>query len=140
MGIKLRILSSVEWDATDLGDLVYGAGRKPRTALQPRLLGPDLDQIICLKLERKIRKDHTVLFGNEMYAITAKLSHSIARKQADIRIYSNGQIKGFYGGQDLELRQERKKAWAKGEKPKFQADLTTRRRVLGTDLLLHTAS
>lgn len=112
----------------------------PGLLYRPRPLGRDLDQIFCLKLERKIRKDHTVLFGNEVHAITAELSHSIARKQAEIRIYSDGRIRGFYGGQDLELRQERKRAWAKGEKPKFQAGLTTWQRVLGTDFLLHTGS
>jgi len=112
----------------------------PGLLYRPRPEGKDLDQVFCLKLERKIRKDHTVLFGNEVYAITAQLSHSLARKQAEIRIYSDGQMRGYWGGQDLELRQERKRSWAKGEKPKFQPGLTTWQRVLGADFLLHTAS
>ena len=81
-----------------------------------------------------------MLFGNEVYAITAQLQHSLARKQAEIRIYSDGQMRGYWGGQDLELRQERKRSWAKGEKPKFHPGLTTWQRVLGADFLLHTAS
>lgn len=112
----------------------------PSQLYRPPPADTDLDQVFCLKLERKIRKDHTVLFGNEVYAITAQLTHSLARKSAEIRIYSDGQMRGYWGGQDLELRQERKRSWAKGEKPKFQPGLTTWQRVLGRDFLLHTAS
>jgi hypothetical protein len=107
---------------------------------RPRPSGMDLDQVFCIKLERKIRKDHTLLFGNEVYAITAQLQHSLARRQVEIRIYSDGRIRGYWGGLDLELRQERKRAWAKGEKPKFQPGLTTWQRVLGADFLVHSAS
>ena len=106
----------------------------------PALRAEELDQIFCLKLERKIRKDHTLLFGNELYAITAQLTHSLARSHAEIRIYSNGQIKGFWGGQDLELRPERKRTWERGKAPKFQPGLTTWQRVLGADFCLHTGS
>ena len=112
----------------------------PGLLYRPRPEGKDLDQVFCLKLERKIRKDHTVLFGNEVYAITAQLSHSLARRRAEIRIYSDGQMRGYWGGQDLELRQERKRSWAKGEKPKFQPGLSTWQRVLGADFLVHTGS
>jgi transposase len=106
----------------------------------PRPAGKDLDQVFCLKLERKIRKDHTVLFGNELYGITAQLTHSLARRQAEIRIYPNGQIRGFWGGQDLELRLERKRSWERGKRPKFQPGLSTWQRVLGTDFSVHKAS
>jgi transposase len=112
----------------------------PSLLYRPRPEGKDLEQIFCLKLERKIRKDHTVLFGNEVYAITAQLTHSLARRQAEIRIYSDGQIRGFWGDLDLELRQARKRSWAKGEKPKFQPGLSTWQRVLGEDFLLHSGN
>jgi transposase len=112
----------------------------PGQLYRPRPEGKDLNQIFCLKLERKIRKDHTLLFENEVYAITAQLQHSLARKQAEIRIYADGSLKGFWGGQDLELRQERKRSWDKGKAPKFQPGLTTWQRVLGADFRLHTAS
>ena len=100
----------------------------------------DLDQIFCLKLDRKIRKDHTILFGNEVYSITAELSHSLARKNAEIRIYSDGSIRGYFGGKDLELRPVRNPSWDKGETPKVPAGLTTWMRILGTDLQVHTGS
>jgi len=107
---------------------------------RPRPKNQDLDQIFCLKFDRKIRKDHTVLFGNELYSITAHLQHSIIRKQAEIRIYSDGQISGYYGGLDLELKLERKRSWDRHPTPKTGAGLTTWLRVLGADLQVHTGS
>jgi transposase len=107
---------------------------------RPRPKNQDLDQIFCLKFERQIRKDHTVLFGNQVYGITANLLHSIARKNAEIRIYCDGTLRGYYGGKDLELKQERKGCWGKYDKPKDGPGLTTWLRVLGTDLSIHSDS
>lgn len=107
---------------------------------RPRPSGVDLEQIFCLKFSRKIRKDHTVLFGNEVYGITVDLPHSLARKNAEIRIYCDGGIRGYYGGQNLELRQERKGCWGKHAGPKSNPGLTTWLRLLGTDLSVHSAS
>ena len=107
---------------------------------RPRPSGLDLDQIFCLKFDRKVRKDHTVLFANEVYGITRDLPHSIARRNAEIRIYCDGRIRGYYGGQDLELRRERKGSWGKHADPKSNPGLTTWLRILGTDLSVHSAS
>ena len=107
---------------------------------RPRPKNQDLEQIFCLKFDRKIRKDHTVLFGNQVYGITANLLHSIARKNAEIRIYCDGSLKGYYGGKDLELRQERKGSWGRHDKPKNNPGLTTWLKVLGTDLSIHSGS
>lgn len=114
--------------------------QNPGVLYRPRPKNQDLDQIFCLKFERKIRKDHTLLFGNELYAITADLQHSIIRKQAEIRIYSDGRMSGYYGGLDLELRRERNRSWSRFSKPKKGVGLTTWLRVAGTDFLLHTGS
>ena len=105
---------------------------------RPRPAKQDLDQIFCLKFVRKIRKDHTLLFGNELYAITADLQHSIIRRQAEIRVYSDGLLRGYYGGLDLELKQQRDKSWSRFANPKSGVGLTTWLRVVGTDFLLHT--
>lgn len=63
----------------------------------------DLDQIFCLKFERKIRRDHTILWRNEIYQINAPLPASLARYQAEIRIYLDGEVKAYFAGRDLEL-------------------------------------
>ena len=107
---------------------------------RPRPSNLDLDQIFCLKFDRKIRKDHTLLFANEVYGITRDLPHSIARKNAEIRIYCDGTLRGYYGGQDLELRAERKGCWGKHTDQKSNPGLTTWLRLLGTDLSVHSAS
>lgn len=107
---------------------------------RPRPQQMDLEQIFCLKFERKIRKDHTVLFGNQVYGITFNLRHTIAHQNAEIRIYSDGRLRGYYGGQDLELKPERKGCWGRYDNPKTGPGLTTWLRVLGTDLSVHSAS
>ena len=107
---------------------------------RPRPKNQDLDQIFCLKFERKIRKDHTLLFGNELYAITANLQHSIIRKQAEIRIYSNGRLSGYYGGLDLELRRERNRSWSRFSKAQKGIGLTTWLRVAGMEYRVHSDS
>ena len=81
-----------------------------------------------------------MLFGNEVYGVTANLLHSIARKNAEIRIYCDGRLAGYYGGKDLELRLERKGCWGKYDSSKTSPGLTTWLRVLGTDLSEHTGS
>ncbi len=107
---------------------------------RPRPQNQDLNQIFCLKLDRKIRKDHTILFGNEIYGITADLGHSIARRIADIRIYSDGSVRGYYGGKDLELKLERKQCWEKVQDRKARPGLTAWHRVLGRDFQVNTGS
>lgn len=116
---------------------------KPENAgvlYRPRPSSMDLDQIFCLKFDRKIRKDHTILFANQAYGITVDLPHSIARKNAEIRIYCDGKMRGYYGGQDLELRAERKGCWGRHADQKSNPGLTTWLRLLGTDLSVHSAS
>jgi hypothetical protein len=107
---------------------------------RPRPRAQDLEQIFCLKFDRKIRKDHTILFANEVYGITVDLPHTLARKNAEVRIYCDGQLRGYYGGQDLELRAERKGCWGKHASAKPNPGLTTWLRVLGTDLSVLTGS
>jgi hypothetical protein len=112
----------------------------PGQLYRPRPTAQALDQVFCLKFSRKIRKDHTLLFGNELYAITARLRHPLARCYAEIRVSDDGKIRGYSGGQDLALRLERKRCWERGEKPKPPPGISLWKRVLGTELPLHTPS
>jgi hypothetical protein len=106
----------------------------PEGLYRPRPQKQDLNEVFCLKLDRKIRKDHTLLFENEIYGITADLGHSLARKIAEIRVYSDGRIKGFYGNRDLELRLERKASWAKVQDKKTRPGLVAWHRILNKNL------
>lgn len=114
--------------------------QQPGELYRPRPQEQDLDQIFCLKLDRKIRKDHTILFGNEVYGITADLGHSIVRKIAEIRIYNDGRLRGYYGGKDLELKLERKQCWEKVQDRKTRPGLVAWHRVLGREFQLNTSS
>lgn len=111
-----------------------------RSAYRPRPRQEDLDQIFCLKFERKVKKDHTLQFGNQVYGITANLGYSVARKHIELRVYLDGSMRGFYGGKDLELRQERSGAWDRYAVAKVQPGLTTWLKLLGTEPLVNTAS
>jgi len=114
--------------------------QNPTLLYRPRPKKQDLDQIFCLKLERKIRKDHTLLFGNEVYAITAPLRYPIARKHAEVRIYLDGGLQAYYGGQDLEIKALRSSSWERRAKPKTAKGLSPWLRLLETEYSLNTAS
>jgi transposase len=63
----------------------------------------EIEKVLSYKYIRKIRNDHTILWGNRMYSIGAKLSHSLAKREMEIRVDSTGLIQGFYAGKNLEL-------------------------------------
>lgn len=63
-----------------------------------------LEEIFCFKFKRKIRNDHTILWENQAWAITADLGFSIAKREAQIRIYKDRPMKAFCAGKDLEIK------------------------------------
>lgn len=77
--------------------------KSSKSSYQPIPTGRALDEVFCYKYKRKVRNDHTILWGNRLYQIDAKLSHSIAKHEIEMRIYQTGLIKGYYAGKDLEL-------------------------------------
>jgi hypothetical protein len=62
-----------------------------------------LEEILSYKYGRKVRNDHTILWGNRLYQINANLPHSLAKRQIEIRVTPAGLMKGYYAGRDLEL-------------------------------------
>ncbi len=62
-----------------------------------------LEEILSYKYGRNVRNDHTILWDNRLYQINAILSHSIAKRQVEIRVTAAGLMKGYYAGRDLEL-------------------------------------
>lgn len=91
---------------------------KPRSAkslYRPKPRKMELDEIFCLKFERKIRKDHTIHWDNEIFEIGANLSAPLAKYQAELRLYPSGLVRAFVGGRDLEIKRAKCMAWPKKE-------------------------
>lgn len=63
-----------------------------------------LNEVLAYKYTRKVRNDHTILWGNRTYQITAKLPYSIAKREIEIREYSTGLIQAYHAGRNLELK------------------------------------
>lgn len=110
------------------------SAEKPGSLYRPRPQSQDLSEVFCLKFDRKVRKDHTILFDNEAYGIHADLGYSIARKTAEVRVYSDGSLKGYYGGMDLELKRERKECWAKAQDRQARPGLVAWHRILKKEI------
>jgi hypothetical protein len=71
---------------------------------KPIPIHQNLDHIFCLKFNRKVRTDHTVVYKNERYQIATKLPYSIARRIIEIRIKPDGTIEGWLNERNLELK------------------------------------
>lgn len=79
-----------------------------------------IEQTLAYKYLRVIRYDHTVLWDGGLYKIAADLGCSIANRQAEIRLYSNGTIRGFFAGRDLELTRIQRPGEKTGKPPKLE--------------------
>lgn len=69
---------------------------------QPRP-GVDLKEIFCLKHYRSIKRDHTVTFQAQLYALESPTKLSIHKQQIEFRTYQDLTWKGFYAGHPIEL-------------------------------------
>lgn len=63
----------------------------------------DLDQILCLKHERKIMKNHTISWNDKIYDVIPPDEISIAGHSIEIRIYPSGLPAAFYRNQCVKL-------------------------------------
>jgi hypothetical protein len=68
----------------------------------------EVEEIFALHYERKIRNDETILWNNGLYQSNTNFGYSIAKRTAEIRVYSDGTMKGFYAGKDLALTRVRR--------------------------------
>ena len=67
-----------------------------------------LIEIFALKYERKIRNDETIHWQNDLYQSMHHFGYSIAKRNAEVRVYQDGSMKAFYGGKDLVLKKLRR--------------------------------
>ena len=75
-----------------------------------RALRPDhlLDQILCMKYERIVRKDHTVSYDNRTYRIQGPNFGSLAGKAVTVHVGEFGALNWFYGHIKLEVKEVQK--------------------------------
>lgn len=86
-----------------------------KSSLRAKLPPETIREILCYKYKRVVRNDETILWGNEMYQITSSFSHSLAKREIEIRIYEDGALGAYYAGRKLELSPLRRPAGRPGK-------------------------
>lgn len=81
---------------------VYAQNPESRYRQLPQDL--NLDNIFCLKHERKVRRDQTISFGNATYRVLCEPLGKLAGKDIDIIERENGVLEAFYGHRKLTLK------------------------------------
>ena len=78
--------------------------------LQPE---EDLDQILCLKFDRKVRSDHTVSFENNFYKLDPRHLGTLKQKGVNIHQYRDNSIEIYFNNQKVphELIKKPKRRW-----------------------------
>ncbi len=65
----------------------------------------NLDDIFCMKYNRKIRRDHTVMFDNRLYRLSGKWEGSIANRDLTIIEPTMGPLRACYGSIEISLEE-----------------------------------
>jgi transposase len=83
---------------------------EPRSAgssYQPLPAGVDLRETLCVKVERKVKADHTISLDGKTLAVGRSASPektaSIAERTIEVRLYPDGEARAFYAGEILPL-------------------------------------
>jgi transposase len=63
----------------------------------------NLDDILCMKYERIVRRDHTVWYDNETYKIVDQGYGNLSDKVVTIHVYENASVALFLGHRKLEI-------------------------------------
>jgi transposase len=74
-----------------------------QTAYKPLPNGIDLTEVFCLKEYRKVNRDHTYSWNNEIYRIESPLKHSIWKQKIELRTYQDLSWKVFFAGKEIEV-------------------------------------
>jgi len=65
--------------------------------------GVDLHEVFCLKVDRKVNRDHTFSWGDQLYRIESPLKHSIYKQKLEIRTYQDLTWKAFFAGREIQV-------------------------------------
>ncbi len=63
----------------------------------------ELKEVMCLKEYRKVKKDHTISLGGELFLIKSELVHSIENQKIEVRIYPDGTQKTLFADRPIAL-------------------------------------
>ena len=69
----------------------------------------ELSEILCLKAIRKVRSDHTILWGSEQWRLLTHSLSSLKGRDVEIRIYRNAEWGAYFGNRRLKLEKVRKR-------------------------------
>lgn len=75
--------------------------REATTRYRPLPRHVNLDDVLCMKYERLVRRDHTVWYDNQTYKIVDRDYGRIAGKTVSIHVYENGSVELFLGHRRL---------------------------------------
>lgn len=74
-----------------------------QTAYRPLPNNIDLNQIFCLKEYRFVKRDHTIVWGNDFYQLISPIKYSIYNQQIELRTYQDLSWKAFFAGKEIKL-------------------------------------
>ena len=74
-----------------------------QSAYKPLPNGKDLNEIFCLKHDRKVNRDHTFSWNSEIYRIDSFLKYSIHKQKLEIRTYQDLTWKVFFAGKEIKV-------------------------------------
>ncbi len=73
--------------------------------LRYRKLSPEfnLREILCLKVDRMVKRDHTLSWENQRYRLDSPVKYSIYKQQIEFRTYQDLTWQAFYAGKPIQL-------------------------------------
>jgi len=73
------------------------SAREATTRYRPLPRHVNLDDVLCMKYERVVRRDHTVWYDNRIYKIVDLDYGNLAGKTVSVHVYENGPTRLFWG-------------------------------------------
>ena len=88
--------------------------RQPSTRWRPLPPHVSLNEVLCMKTQRRVGGDHVVAFEGERYRITTRRLGSLRRKEVTVHSYEDGGVAIFYGHLRLDVERivQPKRRWS----------------------------
>ncbi len=82
--------------------------RDKESRYRPIPTGINLDDVFCMKYERKVNNGQTVSFNNRLYRLEGTWVGSLAKKEITIIEPDSGPLRGYYGHLPITLKEIQK--------------------------------